>query len=54
MTKKEIENIADRFINNMNLYYLFDEKNILNEKESPSDNQQKWEYLIANHLYKIK
>ena len=51
---KEIENIADRFVDGVNIYYIYDDKNILNEKESPSDSQEKFEYLLKNCLYKIK
>jgi DNA primase len=54
VTKKEIENIADRFVDGVNIFYLFDDKDILEEKESPSDNQKKFEYLLNNCLYKIK
>lgn len=54
VTKKEIEYIADRFVDGVNIYYIYDDKNILNEKESPSDSQEKFEYLLKNCLYKIK
>jgi len=54
VTKKEIEEIADRFVDGMSIWYLFDDNNILNEKESPSDSQEKFEYLLNNCLYKIK
>ena len=52
--KKEIEDIANRFVDGINIYYLYDDKNILNNKESPSDNQGKFEYLYKNCLFKIK
>ena len=29
-------------------------ENILGEKESPSDDINKWLYLIKNHVYQIK
>jgi DNA primase len=54
VTKKEIENIADRFVDGVNIFYLFDDKDILEEKESPSDNQEKFKYLLNKCLYKIK
>lgn len=54
VTKKEIENIADRFVDGVNIFYLFDDKDILEEKESPSDSQEKFKYLLNNCLYKIK
>jgi DNA primase len=54
VTKREIEGIANRFVDGVNIYYLFDDKNILNEKESPSDDKEKFIYLLNNCLYKIK
>lgn len=54
VTKKEIEEIADRFVTGVNIYYLYDENNILDEKQSPSDDKSKFEYLIRKNLYKIK
>ena len=54
VTKKEIEDIADQFIDGINIYYLFDDKNILPEKTSPSDKPEYWQRLINECLYKIK
>lgn len=54
ITKKEIEKIADRFVDGVNIYYLWDDNDILKDKESPSDSQEKFEYLHKNCLYKIK
>jgi DNA primase len=54
VTKKEIENIADRFTNGIPIYYIFDENHILKEKQSPMDDKNKWEYLYNNCLFKIK
>lgn len=54
VTKKEIEEIANRFVDGVNIFYLFDDNNILNEKESPSDSKNKYDYLLNNCLYKIK
>lgn len=54
VTKKEIEDIADRFIDGVNIYYLFDDKNILPEKASPSDKPECWKRLSNECLYKIK
>ena len=28
--------------------------NILDEKESPTDNPEKWNHLITNNIYNIK
>lgn len=54
ITKKDIEDIANKFVDGINIYYLWDKDNILKEKESPTDNKEKFEYLYKNCLYKIK
>ena len=54
VTKKEIEDISNRFFDGVNIYYFYDDKNILNDKESPSDDKMKFKYLYENCLYKIK
>jgi DNA primase len=54
VTKKEIEDIADRFVDGVNIWYLFDDKNILDEKQSPSDDPVKWQRLLNECFYKIK
>jgi DNA primase len=54
VTKKEIEDIADRFVDGVNIWYLFDDKNILDEKQSPSDDPAKWRRLLNECFYKIK
>ena len=50
----EIKEIADMFMDGINVYAIIDRDNILDEKESPSDDPQKWQYLIQNNVYKIK
>jgi DNA primase len=52
--KKEIEDIANRFVSGVNIYSIYDEENILSDKESPMDDKGKWEYLFKKHLYKIR
>jgi DNA primase len=54
VTKKMIEEIADRFVDGVQIYYLFDDKNILNDKQSPSDDPDKWQRLNQECFYKIK
>lgn len=49
----EIEQTAKMFDNKVPLYYIQDKDNILKDKESPSDNKEKWEYLIKNNIYKL-
>ena len=50
----ELKNIADIFMDGITVYAIIDRDNILDEKESPSDNPQKWQHLIKNNIYKIK
>jgi DNA primase len=38
----------------ISVYAIIDRDNILDEKESPSDNPEKWAYLVKNNIYKIK
>ena len=52
--KTEIEELAERFIDNVPIYYIFDEYSILKEKESPSDNPNKWTQLLKNNVYRIR
>jgi DNA primase len=50
----ELKEIADMFMDGITVYAIIDRDNILDEKESPSDNPQKWQHLIKNNIYKIK
>lgn len=50
----ELEELADRFIESVNIYAIIDKNNILEEKESPSDNSDKFVELERNNKYKIK
>lgn len=52
--KDEIEELANKFADGIPIYYIYDEDNILNEKEAPTDNPDKWQHLIKNNIYKIK
>lgn len=52
--KKEIEEIAEKFPENIPIYYMFDEDDILNKKESPSDDCNKWIQLVENNIYKVR
>ncbi len=52
--QSEIEELADRFIESINIYALIDKDNILDEKESPTDNPDKFKILDNNNKYKIK
>ena len=49
----ELKNIASMFMDGIDVYAIIDKDNILDEKESPSDNPKKWSYLVKNNVYKI-
>lgn len=53
IAEDELQNIADMFLDGIPVYAIIDKDNILDEKESPSDNTQKWQHLIKNNIYKI-
>jgi DNA primase len=52
--KKEVEKLANRFIDGISIWTIYDNDGILDDKESPSDSPVKWEYLVKNNIYKIK
>lgn len=54
VTKKELETLAERFPDGVPLYYMFDEDNILQEKESPTDNPTNWKHLVENNIYRLR
>jgi DNA primase len=54
ISKAELEKIANRFIDGTEVYALIDTVGILNDKESPTDNIEKFEQLLNNCIYKLK
>lgn len=52
--KSEYENIAVMFPDNIPLFYMFDEDDLLDGHESPSDDSQKWQKLKENNIYKLR
>lgn len=54
VTQKELEDIANNFVEGTKIYCVIDDKDILLPKESPTDNQEKWEMLLKNCIYRIK
>ena len=52
--ESELDEIAAMFMDGISVYAMIDRDNILDEKESPSDNPQKWQHLIKSNVYKIK
>lgn len=54
VTEEELGCIADMFMDGISVYAIIDKEHMLNEKESPSDNPEKWACLVKSHIYKIK
>lgn len=54
VSREEIENIANRFIDSVKVYAVIDTEGLLDEKESPTDNEEKFKKLIANNMELIK
>ena len=52
--KSEYENIALMFPDNIPLFYMFDEDDLLDGHESPSDDSNKWQKLKENNVYKLR
>jgi DNA primase len=49
----ELKNIADKFLGYVEVYMIVDENRLLVEKESPSDDPEKWK-VLKNQLKRIK
>lgn len=54
VSEEELKSIADMFIEGIPIYAIIDKEQILSEKESPSDNPDKWMNLVTNHIYQIR
>lgn len=54
VTEEELTNIANMFLDGISVYSIIDKENILSEKESPSDDPDKWMKLVTNHIYQLK
>ncbi len=54
ISEDDLKGIADRFFDGIPIYAIIDRDNILDEKESPSDNPEKWQHLIKHNVYQIK
>lgn len=50
----ELKKIADQFVEGVPIYAILDRDNILNEKQSPSDDASRWLHLVQNNIYKIR
>lgn len=51
--EEDLHHIANGFMDGIPIYAIIDKNNVLNEKESPSDDRDKWVYLVQNNIYKI-
>jgi DNA primase len=49
----ELQEIAFMFMDGISVYAIIDKEDVLGEKESPSDNAEKWHRLVKNHIYQI-
>lgn len=54
VTEDELQNIGNMFISGIPVYAMVDNEHILGEKQSPSDDPEKWQYLVKNHIYKLR
>lgn len=52
--EEELNNIANMFMDGVSVYAIMDKDGILGEKESPSDDPDKWVNLVSNHIYQLK
>lgn len=52
--ESELDDIADQFVDGVPVYAIIDRDGLLGEKESPSDNSDKWRHLVRTNVYKIK
>ena len=48
----EIKTVMSVFPDNLPVYYMFDDGNIMCDKQSPVDDWNNWEILIKNNVYK--
>jgi DNA primase len=54
VSQKELEEKANMFVDGIPIYAIIDVDNILEEKQSPMDDFDKWNILVKNNIYKIK
>ena len=54
VSMEELTDLAYRFIDGVDVYALFDSQNILNDKESPTDNMEKFKRLLDECVVRLK
>lgn len=52
--RDELSELADRFVDCVKIFAVIDSENILDEKESPTDNSEKFKRLLENCCERIK
>ncbi len=52
--RDELSELADRFVDCVKIFAIIDNENILNEKESPTDDPEKFKWLLDNCCERIK
>lgn len=50
----QLKGISDMFLDGIPVYAIIDKEHILENKESPSDNPKKFQYLIKNNIYNLR
>ena len=53
ISEEDLQHIAGQFMTGVDIYAIIDKDDILDTKESPSDDVCKWSKLLKNHVYKI-
>lgn len=52
--EEQLKGISDMFLEGIPVYAIIDKEHILENKESPSDNPKKFQYLIKNNIYNLR
>ena len=52
--EEQLNHIASMFMDGVPVYAIIDKNDVLGEKESPSDDADKWERLIATNVYRLR
>lgn len=52
--EEQLKGISDMFLEGIPVYAIIDKGHILENKESPSDNPKKFQYLIKNNIYNLR
>ena len=52
--EEQLKGISDMFLDGIPVYAIIDKEHILENKESPSDNPKKFQYLIKNNIYSLR